>query len=155
VRDRDVRVAIAAALQATRAFDAQGVWLWSPEDLGQGTSVGRGVQIEPGNSTVADPWDAQTWGGIVIQSTVKLTLLYRDEDTQKRDEGAENLLQQAQNALNGQSLAGLTMPAMTRFQSWSWANPQPPERQIICVFQYSYIVEGWAAFDTTSGEGEN
>ena len=155
MRDRDVRTAIADALAATGAFDANGVWLWSPENLGQGSSVGRACQIEPGNSTVDTRWDAQTVGGVIIQSQVKLTLLYRDDDTQKRDEGAENLLQQAQNALNGQSLAGLTLPALTRFQNWNWVNPQPPERQIICIVQYSYIVEGWNAFDITEAEGEN
>jgi hypothetical protein len=154
MRDRDVRAAIADVLSATGAFDIGGVWLWSPEDLGRGTSVGRGCQIEPGNSTVTDPWDAQTAGGLVIMSQVQITLLYRDEDAQKRDEGAENLLQQCQNALNGQSLVGLTLPALTRFQSWSWVRAQPPERQIICTFQYSYIVEGWDNFDTTEEEGE-
>ena len=155
MRDRDVRAAMALALSATGAFDAEGVWLWSPENLGQGTSVGRAVQIEPGNSNVANPWDAQPWGGILIQSQVKVTLLYRDEDAQKRDEGAENLLQVCQNALNGQNLAGLTLPALTCFLNWSWLNPQPPERQITSIFQYSYIVEGWNAFDTTEAEGEN
>ena len=155
MRDRDVRTAIADALQATDAFDPNGVWLFSPETMGQGSSVGRAVQIEPGNSTVDTRWDAQTVGGVIIMSQVKLTLIYRDDDAQKRDEGAENLLQQCQNALNGQNLAGLTLPALTRFQTWNWAQAQPPERQIICVFQYSYIVEGWNAFDTTEEEGEN
>ena len=47
-------------------------------------------------------------------------LLYRHDDPQLRDEGAELLLDTAANALNGQSLAGLTFPQTTRIIQWDW-----------------------------------
>jgi len=71
------------------------------------------------------------------------------QDPQLRDEGAELLLDTAANTLNGQSLAGLTMPALTRFSGWTWKDATPPERRIIASFSYQYIVEGWESYDTT------
>ena len=76
-------------------------------------------------------------------------LLYRHEDPQLRDEGAELLLDTAANALNGQSLAGWTFPPTTRITQWDWQPPTVPERRINAVFFYQYIVEGWDEYDTT------
>jgi len=148
VRDRDVRNAIQTALVATGAFD--GVWIWGlPENYGTGASQLAAAAIEPESSTQDDRWDSQTAGGLVITSRVKITLLYRGEDPQARDEAAELLLDTLANALNGQSLAGLTMPAFTRLTAWSWQPPTPPERRIAATFSYAYIVEGWDEYDTT------
>jgi hypothetical protein len=150
MRDRDIRNAINDALVATDVFDLGGVWITgSPEDSGSGTSIKAAAAIEPGSGSVDDEWDSQGWGGVLVNGQVKLTLYYRDDDAQLRDEGAELLLYTANNALNGQSLARLTLPAKTRFSTWTWATPAPPERQIVCLFKYAYIVEGWDAHDTT------
>ena len=86
---------------------------------------------------------------MLIASTVKITFLSRHEDPQLRDEAAELLFDTAANALNAQSLAGLTLPEHTKFKSWSWAKPMAPERQIVATFVYKYIVEGWNNYDTT------
>jgi len=82
-------------------------------------------------------------------STVRLTLLARMEDPQLRDESAELVLDTAANALNGQGLAGLTMPAFTRFTGWQWQPATAPERRITATFTYQYIIEGWDEYDTT------
>jgi hypothetical protein len=146
MRDRDVRNAIQAALQATGAFD--GVWIWGlPENYGTGSSQLAAAAIEPVSSTQDDRWDGGEETGLVISSQVAITLLYRHEDPQLRDEGAELLLDTAANALNGQSLAGLTLPDLTRFTSWRWNAPTPPERLITSVFSYQYLVGGWGSYD--------
>jgi hypothetical protein len=145
MRDRDVRNSIQAALVATGAFD--GVWIWGlPENYGTGSSQLAAAAIEPSDSNQDDRWDGAGETGLVVTSRVVITLLYRHEDPQLRDEGAELLLDTAANALNGQSLAGLTLPDLTRFLSWKWQVPTAPERRIASVFSYAYIVEGWSGF---------
>jgi hypothetical protein len=148
MRDRDVRNAIQAALIATNAFDD--VWIWGlPENYGTAASKLAAAAIEPSSSNQDDRWDSQDAGGLIVTSSVRLTMLYRHDDPQLRDEGAELLLDTAANALNGQSLAGLTLPGLTRFASWSWQDAAPPERRITATFTYQYIVEGWDEYDVT------
>lgn len=149
MRDRDVRNAIHDALVATGAFD--GVWIWGlPEDYGAGASIGAAAAIEPESSTQDDRWDAAVGGALIVTSRVTITLLYRAEDPQLRDEAAELLFDTAANALNGQSLADLTLPQLTRFVSWRWEKPAAAERRITSIFTYQYIVEGWDSYDETS-----
>jgi hypothetical protein len=145
-RDRDVRDAIQTALIQTGAFDA--VWLWGlPEEYGSGASNLAVAAIEPSSSDQLDRWDYAPAGGLIVSSRVNITLIYRHEDPQLRDEGVELLFDTAANALNGQSLAGLTLPQLTNFTSWRWEKPAAPERQITAIFLYHYIVEGWNSYD--------
>jgi hypothetical protein len=147
-RDRDVRNAVQTALIGTGAFDA--VWIWGlPEDYGTGSSEQAAAAIVPQSSRQEDLWDAAPVGGLVITSRVGLILLYRHEDPQLRDEGAELLLDTAANALNGQSLAGLTFPQTTRIVQWDWQAVTVPERRIQAILSYQYTVEGWDSYDTT------
>ncbi len=146
MRDRDVRNAIHDALVATGAFD--GVWIWGlPESYGTGSSQLAAAAIEPESSEQLDRWDGGPQSGLVVASRVILTLLYRHDDPQLRDEAAELLFDTAANALNGQSLAGLTLPDLTRFVSWRWQTPTPPERRIAATFSYQYLVGGWSDYD--------
>jgi hypothetical protein len=148
MRDRDVRNAIQDALVATGAFD--GVWIWGlPEDYGTGSSQLAAAAIEPESSQQDDRFDGGGETAMVVSSSVTITLLFRHDDPQLRDEGAELLFDTAANALNGQSLAGLTLPDLTRFGSWKWQTPTPPERRIKASFSYQYIVEGWSGYDVT------
>jgi hypothetical protein len=148
-RERDVRNAIEAALAATGAFDQGGVWIYGlPEDYGSGASVFAGAAIEPVSSTPADRWDGGDGTGIVVASTVRITLLYRHDDPQVRDEACELLLDAAANALDGQSLAGFTAPDLTRLARWDWLAPTPPERRIAATFTFVYIVDGWQSYGT-------
>jgi hypothetical protein len=148
MRDRDVRNAIQAALENTDAFS--GVHLWSPpEDYGSGSSEQAAVWIVPQSSRQEDLWDAAAAGGLVITSRIGLLLVYRHEDPQLRDEGAELLLDTAANALNGQSLGGLIFTQTARITGWDWQPPTVPERRIQATFSCQYIVEGWDNYDTT------
>jgi hypothetical protein len=148
MRDRDVRNAIQAALAATGAFD--GVWLWGlPQEYGTAASQSAAAMLEPLSSLQSDEWDSQDGGALMVTTRVVLTLLYRANDPQERDEAAELLINIAADALNGQSLGGFTLPAHTRFESWTWQPPEPPERRIKAIFVYRYLVEGWAEYDTS------
>jgi hypothetical protein len=148
-RDRDVRNAIQTALQATDAFD--GVYVWGlPEDYGSGASKETLAVILPMSSRQEDLWDSAAAGGLVITSRVVIMLAYRLIDPQLRDEGAELLLDTTANALNGQNLAGFTLPQTTRVIQWDWQPVTIPERRINCVFSYQYIVDpDWNAYDVT------
>ena len=154
-RDRDVRNAVQSALAATGAFDVSptgeaAVWIWGlPEDYGTAASLQSAAAIVPMSSRQEDLWDAEPAGGLVITSRLGIVLLYRHEDPQLRDEGAELLLDTAANALNGQSLASWTLPPTTRLIQWDWQPVTVPERRINAVLSYQYIVEGWDAYDTT------
>jgi hypothetical protein len=133
-------------LEDTGAFD--GVYLCGlPEDRGEPSGDARSVSIEPGETAVAAPWD-DTTGDMVMTCRVNLTILARDEDAQIRDETAELLLNVAANALNGQALAGASLPCMTRIRSWSWQKPKAPERRVAAVLEYQYLVKGWTGANT-------
>lgn len=146
MRDRDVRSAIQAALAATGAFDA--VYLWgAPEGRGSGASRFAIATVEPLSSVQEDKFDSAATGSLVVTSQVALTLIARHEDPQLRDEAAELLLDVAADALNGQALAGFTIPELTRLLNWRWPAPTAPERWIEAVFSYQYIVDFWNSYD--------
>lgn len=148
MRDRDVRNAIQAALTDTDAFN--GVHVWGlPEDYGSGSSEQAAVWIVPQSSRQEDLWDAAPGGGLVITSRIGLLLAYRHNDPQARDEGAEQLLDTAANALNGNGLGGLIWPQAARITGWDWQPPASEERRIQATFTCKYIVEGWDNYDET------
>jgi hypothetical protein len=147
-RERDVRNAIKDALVATGAFSD--VWLTGlPEEHGQGASDLTAAAIEPLSTRLAGGWDAAPGGGLEYASEVAVSLLARHPDPQLRDELAEQLLNLLINAVNGQSLAGLTIPQQTMIASWRWMPPRPPERRITATVGFTYIAT-WDSFDTTN-----
>ncbi len=148
MRDRDVRNAILDALQATNRFD--GVYLWSLKDSAdQAAGDARAAAIQPISWTESDQWDDVAAGVIQIDAQCRLVLMARDESPDARDESAEQLLNAACNAINGQSLAGLTLPAWTKIRSARWKDAIPPERQIEATIVYRYLVDDLASFDET------
>jgi hypothetical protein len=151
MRDRDVRNAIQAALVATNSFD--GVHVWGiPEDYGSGSSERAAVWIVPQSSRQEDLWDTATVGGLVITSRIGLLLVYRHDDPQLRDEGAELLLDTAANALNGNGLPdqlgnNMVFVQTARITGWDWQPPASAERRIQAIYSYQYNVEGWDNYD--------
>lgn len=149
--ESDVRDAIQTAMLGTNVFDPDGVFLFAPEDQGEGTDVTAAAWIEPIASALRDEWDAEPSGGIMTTVNLRITLAYRAEDPTARDRRTELLFNAACIALNGQVLiAGFTIPAWTRFTSWQWLPPASPERRIVAMFMYQYEIEGWNAFDVTN-----
>lgn len=147
-RDRDVRRAIAAILDATNEFD--GIYLLSLAEVpGRRAGDARAVSIEPDSIEFSDPWgDDSDAAGMIVSGRLVLTFMVRDDDPATRDDDAERLVYIASNALNDQSLAGLTMPPFTRFQTLKWLPPEPPERRISATFGYRWAVDSWTAFNT-------
>ncbi len=142
-RERDVRNDIRDRLLATGAFDD----CWMTVDTGAAASELRAAAIEPLSTSYRTGWDSQAAGGLVFDCQLKITILVRQNDQQLRDETAEQLLNILFDSVNGQSLAGLTIPGMTLCKSWRWMPPKTPERNITVMLSYSYFVEGWDNFD--------
>lgn len=152
MRERDIRNAINEALTATNQFDA--VWIWGlPENYGTGASNQKSAAIEPMNTSETDLYDDEPEGAIVYTCNMVITLLYRHEEPQLRDEGAELLLTTAQNAVNGSALMAFNLPdllpAKTRFTGWTWQPPESAERRIRATFQATYMIDGWNSEDVT------
>ncbi len=148
-RDRDVRNAIASALELTGAFDdvtLRGL----PEVAREGASYNAIATIDPDSSTQEDRWDSAETGAVIVTSRVMITLAARNNDPQLRDEAVEDLFDIAADALNGQSLAGFTSPELTRFVAWRWLPATQPERRIAATFSYTYLVSSWTSYDTTT-----
>jgi hypothetical protein len=150
VRDRDVRNAIKAALDATNMFDPTGVQIFGlPEYQGLGASVIAGAFIEPHTGSETSWADATEGIGLYVDGQVRITLAYRGEDPQLRDEAAELLLVTVCNALNGEDLGDMIIPDLARVHNWEWLEPTPPERRIRLFFRYRYLQTGWDSFDDT------
>jgi hypothetical protein len=126
------------------------VWLTGlPEDHGQGASSLTAAAIEPLSTRLASGWDAAPAGGLGYRSELAVSLLARHPDPQLRDELAEQLLNLLINAVNGLSLAGLTIPQHTMITAWRWMPSRPPERRITATVGFAYIVT-WDGFDTSN-----
>jgi len=137
--ERDIRVAIRDLLDATNAFD--GVYLSGPPE-GRGERGGdrQAAAVEPDETTAICCWDDVS-GPSVRAARATIILMARDDDPQTRDEMAERLLETAIAALDGRSLAGMTLPEWTGIRSWSWRKPTPPERRIEAALEFRYLVE--------------
>jgi hypothetical protein len=148
MRERDVRAAIQVALMKTGAFSD--VWLTGlPEDYGHGVSDLTAAAIEPVATSFTTGWDAQPGGGLDYTASLTVTLLARYPDPQLRDELAEQLLNHLADAINGQSLAGFTLPGKTMVTGWKWLQPSPPERRIAATVSFAYLVAAWDVFDVS------
>jgi hypothetical protein len=147
MRERDVRNALKDALVVTGAFSD--VWLTGlPENYGGAASDLTAASIEPSGTSLTTGWDAQLAGALDYTARLNVTLLARHDDPQLRDELAEQLLNTLHNSVNGQSLAGFTLPGKTYVMSWTWQPASPPERRISAVVTFAYLVI-WEGWDTT------
>ena len=152
-RDYDVLDDVRARLVATKEFDA--VYRSAlPETKGQSAGDRFAAAVEHRSweelSESADP--------SVIQSTRKLkwrlTLLVRDDDPEVRERELDRLLAVAQDALDGQSLAGVTLPDWTYLSSGVYEDAKPPEQHMRVEGYCAYYIEGWAGHDG-SDEGND
>jgi hypothetical protein len=147
MRERDVRNEIRDRLTDTGAFSLATL-AGLPEATGFGASDLTAAAIEPQSTQQVTGWDAQPFGGLEMMAQVLITILARHEDPTLRDELAEQLLNTAADAINGQSLAGMTVPGKTRITGWRWLPATPPERRIAGTLTFSYITT-WDGLDTT------
>jgi hypothetical protein len=78
-----------------------------------------------------------------------LTLFVRQSDPESRDREADRLANVAQNVLDGQSLAGITLPGLTKIRRGRWERSPAPERRLVLMGEFTYLVNAFDGHDTT------
>lgn len=76
-----------------------------------------------------------------------LTIAVRFAEGERRDRELSRLTSVAQNALNGKSLAGITLPGLTRLRRGRFDEPNTPERRTIITGEFLYLIEGFGGHD--------
>lgn len=136
-----IRSDIQDRLERTKAFDVVRGRL--PEDVGFSGGAGRAACVEPAAGHQKPQWDGGEDTGIRVDDTVAVTLIARDNNPEVCDDVAGELLEHLKDAVDGQSLAEITVADLTYVASWSYLKPTSPERRVRCVVQYTLIREGW------------
>jgi hypothetical protein len=137
-RTRDIRRAIRDLLFATGTFD--GVYMSGPFGSFDRTQC----WVFPAKESL--DIDADFDGAIIVRGEMELHFAATDYDPDVSDEAVDRMLGIAGNALDGQSLAGITFPAFTRITKTKWID-KPPVRRI-ATLAYAYMVDSWEAFNT-------
>lgn len=133
---------IEQTLSETNEYD--GVFVGALADRkGESADMLRSVFIEPGSTQETTLSDAQTAGMIERTFLINFTFAARYQEPKERDRVCSKLRAVASSELDGERLAGLVVPGMTRFISWNWQPPDSSERQIKAVFRAVYLVDGW------------
>lgn len=151
-RDADIIDAIIAALRATKAFD-EVAWGETPERWGRGADKSALATVEPSGWQEIDEWDDEpddSGLGYTVRSTFTLTLYSRSSDPRTRDRRVDRLLNVAKNAIDGNGFGGLTIPDLTLLRSGKYQPAANPERRMIVVGEYAYLVDGSPNHDTDS-----
>lgn len=147
-RDYSIFCAIAAALEATGEFRAVVV--------GEKPDVSRtqfGAQATP--AAVVSPLSFRepgTWDDFGDESSERtgqtmVTLVARSADESERIDLLDRLAQVAANAINGQRLAGITLPGKTRVAAGNYLPAADPEKHLILTVEWSYLIGGYANHD--------
>jgi hypothetical protein len=81
--------------------------------------------------------------------TWTLTLIVREDDAELRERTLDRLLAVAQDALDGQRLADVTIPGWTRLRSGKYETATPPEQRMSVTGEFRYWIEGFEGHDTS------
>jgi len=143
----DVRMGAVALLEATGAFDE--VYPYSmPEERGRRAGDRCVAVVEPAPGRASTIGDDLSTGEAIVTMRFVVTVIARHEDAQVRDRKANRLIGIVQNALNGRSLAGLTLAQKTWVREWTWERETPPERRIRLNAEADYLAPAWVGFNT-------
>src|SRR5690242_2165547 len=128
-RTDDVRNDIKGRLEQSGYFSSVHT-RGTPEE--QGFSAGDLVAAVIGMTSddTRDAWDGGDGTGLVVSEKCPVTLLVRDADPTLRDRKLDLVRNALRVAVNGQSLADLTVPDMTYVKSSRPMSPRAPERRI-------------------------
>lgn len=150
VRDDDIFQEIVIALRATGEFDGVHYPSPSPE---HGFAAGeiRSAVLTP----IASDWDSQYDDGLGAADVIRnvmytVTVAVREPDPVTRAREFDRLANVVSNALDGKSLAGVTLPALTGFRSGRVGRLSSPEQQITLTGNFTYFVDGWSTYDETT-----
>jgi hypothetical protein len=148
LRDWDVLSDIRDRLIATGAFD--GVHLSGlPAEYGRSAGETRMAVCTLSGWDDADDWDDAEDVSIPRAVAWTLTLFVRQSDPESRDREADRLANVAQNVLDGQSLAGITLPGLTKIRRGRWERSPAPERRLVLMGEFTYLVNAFDGHDTT------
>ncbi|HEY1117567.1 MAG TPA: hypothetical protein VGE43_07670 [Acidimicrobiales bacterium] len=143
----DVRMAAVALLEDTGAFDD--VYPYSmPEERGRKAGDRCVAVVEPAPGRASTIGDDLSTGEAICTMRFVVTVIARHEDAQVRDRKANRMIGVVQNALNGRSIASLTLAQSTRVLSWDWQRETPPERRVRLTVQADYLAPAWVGFNT-------
>jgi hypothetical protein len=145
-RDRDAFEAIVDALESTGAFAEV---VYGP--LLQNTAIGADrvplAVIAPEEWTELDDTDPTTY---LRHVTFSIRLVVRGEDAENRFQSLDLLTAIVENAIDGSDLGGGCLPGLTKVRR-GWFDPalHHPEQQVTLTGEFSYLIPGPAAHDTT------
>lgn len=145
-RSDDIRDDIRARLEATGYF-SQVSTRGTPEE--QGFSAGDLVAAVIGMTTddTTDLFDGGDGTGLRVDERCPVTLMVRNADPQLRDRQLDLVRNVLRRAVNGQSLAGMTVPDRTYVKNSRPMPPKAPERRIEATVVWTYLPESWSDFD--------
>jgi hypothetical protein len=146
-RDADVIRDVIDRLTITGSFDGV-YWGELPERRGRPADVLAMAVVEPDSWAETDEFDDFSDYQSVPRNTFKLTLMTRNPDPETRDRSLDRLACVARNAVNEQSLAGVTIPGLTILRRGKWSPASNPERRMTIIGEYAYFVDGASAHNT-------
>lgn len=151
-RDRQILKAIGTLLTATGAFDevrTSGL----PADRGLPSSDGKLVVLDLDQWQDRDRSDDPDATPQDRDVTFLCYVCVRMEDPDMRDDELDRLVQTATNAINGQSVLGVTLPEWTRLLAGKWMPPTAPERRVICRGSFRYLLDDFDSHNDAADTG--
>lgn len=146
-RDFGILEDIVARLAATGQFEFVHL-VCLPEDQGFGANETVAAVVEP--VEWSEPVEEFDDGGTVTHAfRWRITLLRREADPAVNAKALDLLQDVAANAVNGQSLAAITFPPMTRIRRGVWNRRAAPEQRVVLNGDCTYEVVGYASHDVT------
>lgn len=140
-----IRDDIRARLMSTGAFTD--VYTHLPEQWGRAASDANAAAVEIPSGRSVPRWDGGARLGLTKSQRFTVTLMARNQDPTLRDEAALDLLRRLESAINGQSLASITVPDHTYVESWTPLPERTPERRYRCIVTTEYIADNWDRTD--------
>jgi len=146
-RADDIRDDIKQRLDATGNFSLVTL-AGLPEEQGFGAGDLCAAVVGVPSDDPQSRWDGGDAIGLEVRGQLPITLLARHADPVLRDRRLDLLRDVLKAALGGKSLAGLTVPDMTRVRTPVPRPAKAPERRVEATLSYSYLATGWDDFDT-------
>lgn len=143
-RDSDVYDAIVAALQATGAFTEVS---WGSEPLGAGPTPADDTYLAIVTHVSGEDLDDVDPVEIVRRVQFRVEVDAREQDPLARAKALDRLANVVKRAINGQSLAGLTLPPLTLIRRDQAGRPQHPGQTATLNGEFAYLVAGYDGFD--------
>lgn len=144
IRDEDIYDDIVARLEATGKF--AGVIL-AVDQGRRGADDWPLAVVEEADWDDLDDADSGDAVDLVHRGRFAVSLLVREEADAAQFGGLRSLERAARNAINGQSLAGVTFPAMTVLRRARMLPAGSPNKGWSLQGEFTYIVAGFDAFE--------